>query len=72
MQVASWVPVQDLTPLTMMKGGVYVDGDHWDYWRATFLRPSISDMWDFMLNDIDDERNEFVRSLAWRGPPPPP
>ena len=60
--------MQDITPLVMMKDDVYVDGDFWDYWRATFLPPSVTDMWDFVLDDIDNERSEFVRSVAWRGP----
>ena len=64
--------MQDITPLVMMKDGVYVNGDLWDYWRATFPRPLVADMGDFVLDDIDDERSEFVRLLAWRGPPPPP
>lgn len=52
----------------MMKDGVYVSSELWDFWRDTFSVPSVTDMWDFMLQDIDDERTEFVRSLAWRGP----
>jgi hypothetical protein len=52
----------------MFQDDVYVSGELWEYWRETFLRPSICEMWAFMLYDIDDERAEFVRSLAWRGP----
>lgn len=62
--------MQDVTPLLMMKDGVYVDGELLDYWHATFPRPSFADMWDFVLYDIDDERSEFVRSFAWRGVAP--
>lgn len=70
-QVASWGPAQDVIPLTMMRDGVYVDGELCDYWRLSFPWPSVSDVWNFVLNDIDDERCEFIRSLAWRGPHSP-
>jgi len=48
-QVAFQGPAQDVIPLTMMRDGVYVDGDLWDYWRCSFARPSVSGMWDFVL-----------------------
>lgn len=43
----------------------------WEYWRDTFSHPSVTDMFNFVIDDIDDERAEFTRSLAWRGPWPP-
>lgn len=54
----------------MTKDGVYVSGEIWEYWRDSFPRPSVEDMFNFVLHDIDDERAEFTRSLAWRGPWP--
>ena len=36
----------------------------WDYWHSSFARPSVSNMWDFVLYRIDDEHDEFVRSLS--------
>ena len=55
----------------MMQDGVYVSGELWEYWRATFLRCSVRDMWNFVLSDLDDDRASFVRSLAWQEPRPP-
>ena len=55
----------------MMQDGIYVSEELWEYWRDTFPRPSVRDMFSFMVRDIDDERVEFTRSLAWRGPWPP-
>ena len=63
--------MQDIVPLTMMRDGVYVSGELWRYWRDTFSRASVRDMFDFVMHDLDDERAEFTRSLAWRGPWPP-
>lgn len=63
--------MQDVVPVTMMQDGVYVSGELWEYWRDTFPRPSVCDMWDFVMNDTDDDCAEFVRSLAWRGPRSP-
>jgi hypothetical protein len=63
--------MQDITPLMLMQNGVYVSGELWDYWRAAFPRPSVCEMWVFVMEDIDDERAKFVRSLAWRGPHSP-
>jgi len=60
--------VQDVPPLTFMRDGVYVSGQLCDYWRASFPRAYVCEMWAFVMNDIDDECAEFVRSLAWRGP----
>ena len=54
----------------MMQDGIYVSGELWEYWRDTFPRPSVCDMFSFVVRDIDDERAEFTRSLAWRGPWP--
>ena len=55
----------------MMQDGIYVSEEMWEYWRDTFPRPSVHDMFSFMVRDIDDERAEFTWSLAWRGPWPP-
>ena len=55
----------------MMQDGTYVSGELWEYWRDTFPHPSVRDMFSFMVRDIDDERAEFIRSLAWQGPCPP-
>jgi len=66
-QVSSSGPVQDVLPLTLYQDGVYVSGELWGYWRETFPSRSVCDMWTFVVNDIDDERAEFTRSLAWRG-----
>ena len=63
--------MQDVLPLTMFQDGVYVNGELWNYWQETFVRPSIFEMFAFIMYDIDDKRVEFVRSLAWRGPRPP-
>ena len=63
--------MQDVLPLTLYQDGVYVSGELWGYWRETFPSRSVCDMWTFVVNDIDDERAEFTRSLAWRGSRPP-
>jgi len=60
-----------MLPLTMIQDGVYISGELWQYWRETFPRPLVFEMFAFVTWDIDDERAEFVRSLAWRGPRPP-
>jgi hypothetical protein len=49
----------------MMQNGVYVIGELWGYWCDAFLKPSVSQMWDFVMEDIDDKHASFVRSLAW-------
>jgi hypothetical protein len=54
-----------MTPLTFMQDGVYVSSELWDYWRASFPRAYVCEMWAFVMNDIDDECAKFVRSLAW-------
>lgn len=64
-QVSSSRTVQDVLPSTMFQDGNYVSGELWHYWRETFPRPSIVEMFAFITYDIDDERTEFVRSLAW-------
>ena len=43
-QVASQGPAQDVVPLMMMQDGVYVSGELWEYWHATFPRPLVHDM----------------------------
>jgi hypothetical protein len=68
-------PMQDVPPVTMFHNGmfhsgIYVDGELWQYWCEAFPRCSVLDMFDFVKNDIDDERAVFTRSLAWRGPQP--
>jgi hypothetical protein len=50
--------------------GIYVSGELWGYWRMAFPRDSVGDMYDSMKYNIDDERDEFTRSLAWRGSSP--
>ena len=60
-----------MLPLTMFQDGVSVSGELWSYWRETFPIPSVFEIFAFVTYDIDDERMEFVRSLAWRGPRPP-
>lgn len=63
--------MQDVTPLTFMQDGVYFSGEIWEYCYEAFSRPSVCEMWAFVMYDIDDEHAEFVRSLAWRGPRSP-
>jgi hypothetical protein len=58
-------------PLTFYRDGIYVSGELWGYWRAAFLRGSVDDMFVSVICDIDDERAEFTRSVAWRGSSPP-
>jgi len=70
-QVSFSGPVQDVIPLTMYQDGIYVSGELWEYWRQSFTRPFVFEMFAFVSYDIDDERVEFVRSLAWQGPRPP-
>lgn len=48
-----------------------MNGELWDYWRLTFPWPLVDEMWDFVLDDIDDDCAIFVRSLTWRGPHSP-
>lgn len=55
----------------MMRDGVYVSGELWEYWCATFPRPLVRNMWDFVLYDLDNDHAEFVGSLAWQGPRSP-
>lgn len=52
----------------MYQDDVYVSGELWEYWLQSFPRPSVFEMFAFVMYDIDDERAEFVRSLAWRAP----
>ena len=63
--------MQDVVPLTMMQDGIYVSRNLWEYWRDTFPRPLVRDMFSFVVHDIDDERAEFTQSVAWRGTRPP-
>ena len=63
--------MQDVLPLTMYQDGIYVSGELWEYWHQSFQRPSIFEMFAFVSYDVDDERAEFTRSVAWRGPRPP-
>jgi hypothetical protein len=60
--------MQDVPPLTFYRDGIYVGGELWGYWWATFPHGSIDDMFVSVICDIDDERSKFTRSLAWRGP----
>jgi hypothetical protein len=52
----------------MMQHGIYVSGELWEYWGDTFPSPSVRDMFNFVVHDIDDDRAIFVRSLVWQGP----
>ena len=63
--------MQDVLPLTFFQDGIYVSGELWEYWRQSFPKPSVVEMFAFVAYDIDDERIEFTRSLAWQGPRPP-
>ena len=58
------------SPVTMYQDGIYVSGELWQYWQEAFPHRSVCDMFAFVKYDIDDERAEFTRSLAWRGPRP--
>lgn len=60
MQVSPQGPPRDLTPLTMMKDGLYVRGELWDYWHDSFPRRSVRDMFDFVAQDIEDESAALV------------
>jgi len=51
----------------MYQDGIYVNGELWQYWWEPFPHRSVHDMFDFVKYDIDNERAEFTRSLAWRG-----
>ena len=51
--------------LTFFQDGVFVNGELLEYWRQSFPRPSIFEMFAFIAYDIDDKHVEFVRSLAW-------
>ena len=72
-QVSNGVLAQDSSkaPLSIFFNGIYVLGDLWEYWRTAFPNMSVVDMFEFVEFDIDDERFEFLRSLAYRGSWPP-
>jgi len=72
-QVSSGGPAQDTyeAPLSIFFNGIYVSRDLWEYWRSAFPNMSVVDMFEFVEFDIDDERSEFVQSLACRGSWPP-
>ena len=53
--------------VTMYQDDIYVNGELWQYWRETFPRRSVHDMFAFVKYDIDNERAEFTMSLAWQG-----
>jgi hypothetical protein len=59
-----------VSPLTFYRDGIYISGELWGYWHAAFPRGFVDDMFVSVIFDIDDERAEFTRSLAWRGPLP--
>ena len=59
--------MQDVPPITMYQDGIYVNGELWRYWWETFPHRSVDDMFAFVKYDIDNDRAEFTRSLAWRG-----
>ena len=56
--------------VTMYQDKIYVSGELWQYWQEAFPWHSVHDMFAFVKYDIDNERAEFTRSLAWRGPQP--
>ena len=68
MQVASWGPVQDMTPLMFIKMEFTLAVNCGIIGVLLFLKLLSMICGPFILDDIDDERTEFVRSLAWRGP----
>jgi hypothetical protein len=72
-QVSCGGPAQDPceAPLSICYDGIYVSGELWEYWRTAFPNMSAVDMFKFVEFDIDDERSEFLRSLACRGSWPP-
>ena len=49
----------------MYQDVIYVSGELWQYWWEAFPRRSVHDMFVFVKYDIDNERVEFTRSLAW-------
>jgi hypothetical protein len=59
-----------VTPVAFYSDGIYVSGELWSYWMASFDRPSVRDMYTFVRSGIDDNGAPFTRSLARRGPPP--
>jgi len=46
---------------------IYVLGDLWEYWQTAFPDLGLVDMFNFVEFDIDDERSDFLRSVACRG-----
>jgi hypothetical protein len=69
-QVSDQGPAQDVAPLTLYLNGIFVSGKLWGYWQRSFLGSTAVAMFEDVEWDVDDERAEFTRSLAWRGPPP--
>ena len=57
--------MQDVPPVNMYQDRIYVSGELWQYWQEAFPRCSVHDMFAFVKYDIDNERAEFTRSLAW-------
>lgn len=70
-QVSSGLPVQDVIPVTMMRDGLYVQGEMLNYWQRAFPHSSVSDLFEFVSFDVDDDDAHFTRSVAWRGPMEP-
>ena len=68
-QVPNREPAQDVAPLTLYNDDIFVSGELWEYWRSAFPRSVARDVFESVRFDIDDERAEFTRALAWRGPP---
>ena len=50
--------------VTMYQDNNYVNGELWRYWQKTFPHRSVDDMFAFVKYDINNERAEFIRSLA--------
>ena len=64
MQVSFTGTVQDVPSVTMYQDCIYVNDELWRYWRKTFPHRSVDDMFAFVKYDINNERAEFIRSLA--------
>ena len=69
-QVSNREPAQDVAPLALYNDGIFVSGELWEYWCSAFPHSVARDVFESVRFDIDDERAEFTRALAWRGPPP--
>ena len=64
-QVPNREPAQDVAPLALYNDGIFVSGELWEYWRSAFPRSVARDVFESVRFNIDDERTEFTRALAW-------